>query len=539
MQSPFKPYYLILNIRRLFHTLFFSKPKLVVSLCIVSTLLIAQITPTQADNTTSKSKSITPKSSIIDRIQKPFTGDLDAIRKRHIIRVLVSHTRTNFFLTSKGFRGLEHDLLKAYEAYLNRGPRKQRYETHLTFIPLPFSEILTKLQQGYGDIAASGLTITPERQKSVDFTSPYITDVEEILVSNTQSPPIKRLQDLAGKQVIVVGDSSYIIHLEKLNQTLGVMGLAPIEIVRADPLLEAEDLLELVNEHIYDYTVVDSHIGEIWSKVLENIKLHTNFVLYHNGKIAWAIQKNHPKLKASLNHFIQAYAKPGRFLGNAVYKKYFEDTYWIKKPLTHDLLKKVKCLQYYFEIYAEYYGFDWKLIAALAYQESRFNQHKKSNMGAIGIMQIKPSTSKDKNVDIPHINKLENNIEAGVKYLAFLRDRYFSDPRYTPEDRNNFALAAYNAGPARILQLQQDARRHGLNPYKWFYNVESLARNEIGRETVNYVTSIQKMKVFLTASRRLEENKRLLLEKTTQGKNDTQSEIQATKNLTARLDDTP
>lgn len=517
--------------------LLFFKPKLVISLCIAIVIFVGHTSSIRAD--ISKPKNSQPKLSIVDRIQKPFMGDLDAIRKRRIIRVLVSHTRTNFFLTSKGFRGLEHDLLVAYEAYLNRGPRKQRYETHLTFIPLPFSDILTKLQQGYGDIAASGLTITPERKKLVDFTEPYITNVEEVLVSNKTSPPIKRMQDLAGKQVIVVGDSSYIIHLVKLNQTLGQMGLAPIEIVRADPLLESEDLLELVNENIYNYTVVDSHIGEIWSKVLDNIQLHKDFVLYHNGKIAWAIQKNHPKLKASLNHFIQAYAKPGRFLGNAVYKKYFEDTYWIKKPLTHDLLKKVKCLQYYFELYANFYGFDWKLIAALAYQESRFNQKKRSHMGAIGIMQIKPSTARDRNVGIPHINKLENNIEAGVKYLAFLRDRYFSDPNYSPEDRNNFALAAYNAGPARIQQLQQEAKKRGLNPYKWFYNVETLARNEIGRETVNYVTSIQKMKLFLTASRRLEENKRLLMDKTTQGKNDVVDMPKIDSKLTAKLDDTP
>lgn len=484
-----------------------------------------------------EAEAIKPNVSIIERIQKPFTGDLGDIRKRRIIRVLVSHTKTNFFLTQRGFRGIEHDLLMAYEEYLNRGPRRQRYETHLTFIPLPFSEILTKLQQGYGDIAASGITITPERQNLVDFTDPYITHVNEILVSNINSPPINRLQDLAGKQVIVVGNSSYIIHLEKLNQTLGIMGLPPIEIVRANPLLEAEDLLELINEGIYDYTVVDNHIADIWSKVLDNIQLHQHFILYHNGKIAWAIQKNHPKLKASLNKFIQVYAKPGRFLGNSVYKKYFENTYWIKKPLTHDLLKKVKCLRYYFELYSRFYGFDWKLVAALAYQESRFNQNKKSHAGAIGIMQIKPSTAKDKNVGIGHIKKVENNIHAGIKYLAFLRDRYFSGVEYSPEEQENFTLAAYNAGPARIQQLQSEAKALGLNPYKWFYNVETLARKEIGNETVNYVTSIQKMKLFLAASRNLDKNRRKLFEKTVQSK--TERVETSAKTELSRRDDTP
>ncbi len=159
--------------------------------------------------------------------------------------------------------------------------------------------------------------------------------------------------------------------------------------------------------------------------------------------------------------FIQAYAKPGRFLGNAVYRKYFEDTYWIERPLTHDLLKRVDCLKYYFQLYAEFYGFDWKLIAALAYQESRFQPKKKSHAGAIGIMQIKPSTARDRNVNLPNISDLETNIHAGVKYLAFLRDRYFSSNDYTPEEKENFALAAYNAGPRKVLQLQQKPANWG------------------------------------------------------------------------------
>ncbi len=453
-----------------------------------------------------------PKISISERILKPFHGDLPELRERRLIRVLVSYTRTNFFLTPRGFRGVEYDLLMAYEAYLNRGPRRQRYQTHLTFIPTTFNKILPSLQAGYGDIAASGLTITPERKALVDFTLPYIEDVKEILVSNKMAPPINSLLDFSGKRVIVVRNSSYIIHLERINQTLGFLGLPTMEIIKADPLVEAEDILEMLNEDIYQYTVVDSHIADIWQKILDNIELHPNIVIHHNSDIAWAVQKNHPKLLASLNAFIQAYAKPGRFLGNAVYRKYFEDTYWIERPLTHDLLKRVDCLKYYFQLYAEFYGFDWKLIAALAYQESRFQPKKKSHAGAIGIMQIKPSTARDRNVNLPNISDLETNIHAGVKYLAFLRDRYFSSNDYTPEEKENFALAAYNAGPRKVLQLQQKTRELGLNPYKWFYNVETTARQVIGHETVNYVTSIQKMRIFLDASKRLDQNKRLLLD---------------------------
>lgn len=459
-----------------------------------------------------------PSLSLSERIQKPFTGDLDKLRERRIIRVLISHTKTNFFLTSKGFRGLEYDLLTAYESYLNRGPKRQRYETHLSFIPVPFSELLPKLQQGYGDIAASGLTITPEREIMVDFTIPYITNVKEVLVSYLNAPEISKLEELSGKQIIVVANSSYIINLTKANLKLGLLGLAPIEIVKADPLLEAEDLLELVNANLYDYTVVDNHIAAIWAEVLNNIVIHPDLVFNSNSNIAWAIQKDLPKLKASLNGFIQKYAKPGRLLGNTVYKKYFKNPYWIKQPLTHDLLKKVDCLEYYFKKYGEFYEFDWHLLAALAYQESRFKQEKTSHAGAVGIMQIKPSTAKDKNVNINNIHKIENNVHAGVKYLAFLRDRYFSSEKYTIEEQGNFSLAAYNAGPRRILRLQNIAEKRGLDPYRWFYNVEIIAREDIGHETVNYVTSIQKMKLFLKSSHNLDRDRRDFLSNKVQDK---------------------
>lgn len=452
-----------------------------------------------------------PDTSIQNRVLEPFSGDLDKLKKRRLIRVLVSHTKTNFFMTRKGFRGIEYDLLKAYEKQLNRGPRKEGYKISLTFIPVPFSELLIKLEEGYGDIAASGITITPERELLVDFTKPYITNVDEVLISHKDSPPIHSIDDLAGKQVILVASSSYLINVLKINQQLGAKGLEPIEVVTANPLLEAEDLLELVNKKIYDYTVTDNHIALIWKSSLENIQIHDDIVFFKNANIAWATQKKQPQLKASLNSFIKKHAKPGRFLGNSVYKKYFKDSYWIKEPLTYDLLQKIDCLQYYFEYYGEFYGIDWHLIAALAYQESRFVQKKKSGMGAVGIMQIKPSTSRDKHVNLTNIHDLEENIHAGIKYLAFLKERYFSDDKYSEKEKINFALAAYNAGPTRLIRLKNEAIKTGVNPYKWFYHLETVARKRIGLETVNYVANIQKMRLFLQASHELNKSRQNLL----------------------------
>lgn len=470
-------------------------------------ILYGILTPAHLSATTEPSQK-----TVSERINNAFIGDLKEIRKRRILRVLVSYNRTNFFHTTRGDRGIEHDLMKEFEKYINRGPRKERYKTHIVFLARPFNSLLDDLKAGYGDIVASGLTITPERQQFIDFTEPYITDIKEILVSNNDVKPPTKLEDLSGKQVIVVSNSSYIIHIERMNQALGRLGLPAIEIIKADPLLEAEDLLEMVNAGLFDFTVVDNHIAEIYQNIFPKLRLQQDFVFHYGGNIAWAINQDLPNLKSSLNRFVKNYARPGKLLGNSLFKKYFKNPFWVKQPLSLNALDETPCLQYYFEKYAEFFEFDWYLIASQAYQESGFKQDLVSRANAVGIMQIKPSTAKSKVVRIPDIYDLENNIIAGIKYLAFIRDFYFTKPEYSKEDRINFSLAAYNAGPGRIRQLQRLAERKGLNPHKWHYNVEVIARQEIGHETVDYVTKIQKTKIALKLSKELAEKKHHLKE---------------------------
>ena len=132
------------------------------------------------------------------------------------------------------------------------------------------------------------------------------------------------------------------------------------------------------------------------------------------------------------------------------------------------------------------------LIMALAYQESGLDNNKKSHAGAVGIMQVKPGTAADRKIGIKNINLLENNIHAGVKYLAYLRDRYFSSEDIRERDRIRFALAAYNAGPARIQKIRNRAGKMGLDPNRWFRNTELAALKYIGQETVRYVSNINK-----------------------------------------------
>jgi membrane-bound lytic murein transglycosylase MltF len=149
-------------------------------------------------------------------------------------------------------------------------------------------------------------------------------------------------------------------------------------------------------------------------------------------------------------------------------------------------------MQALFQKYAGQYDFDWLLVAAQAYQESQLDQNRKSAAGAIGVMQVLPSTARDKNVGIPDVEKLENNIHAGVKYLRFMTNQYFDDPKIRRVDRTLFAFASYNAGPGKVASLRREATKSGLDPNRWFNNVELVAAKRIGRETVQYVSNIYK-----------------------------------------------
>lgn len=149
-----------------------------------------------------------------------------------------------------------------------------------------------------------------------------------------------------------------------------------------------------------------------------------------------------------------------------------------------------------FEKYAEMYGFDWRLILAMAFQESRLTPGKKSSKGAVGLMQIKPSTASDLKVGIHDVGDVENNVHAGVKYLAFIRDRYFNDEDIRPRDKVRLSLAAYNAGPAKIRRAMQKTREMDLDPNEWFRNVELAVLRMVGQETVRYVSNINKYYVI-------------------------------------------
>ncbi len=423
--------------------------------------------------------------------RQQWTGDLDGMRKRRNIRALVPFSRTFFFLDKGRKRGLIHDALMEYEKFLNKKVKTKHLAVHIVVIPTPRDRLFSDLAAGYGDIAAGNLTITPERAKLADFADPMLTNVQEIIVTGPAAPDLKTIFDLSGIEISVRKSSSYYESLLVLNETLLSIGRKPVTINFADEYLEDEDLLEMVNAGLIPMIIIDSHKGEFWAKIFKNVKLHPALRLRTGGEISWAIRKNSPLLKKNINSFVKT-IKKGSLTGNILYQRYLQDTKYIRNSFSKAAMKRYNHTIKLFKKYAGKYDFPYLLLTALAYQESGLDQKQRSNAGAIGIMQVLPTTAADKNVGIKNINKLENNIHAGTRYLRFMADRYFADPTLTSLNRSLFTIASYNAGPARVAKLRKEAARRGLDPNIWFNNVEVVAAARIGRETVQYVRNIYK-----------------------------------------------
>jgi membrane-bound lytic murein transglycosylase MltF len=438
---------------------------------------------------------------------KPWTGDFDGMTQRRVIRALVVHSKMFYFIDKGQERGVTYDGLKEFESVVNQRLASGALKTHVAFIPVPRDQLIPALLAGKGDIVAANITITPGRQESVDFSDPFLTNVSELVVTGPGAPSIANLDDLAGKEVQVRASSSYHESLRRLNDKFKQAGKPPIKLTAADELFEDEDLLEMVNAGLVPITVVDSHKADFWAQIFDKVTVHKDLAVSGGGQIAWALRKNSPKLREVINEFVKTH-KQGTMFGNMVLKRYLASTDWIKNSTAEEELKKFRAVLDLFKRYAGQYEFDWLMVAAQAYQESRIDQSVRSPVGAVGVMQIKPSTAADPNVNIPNVGKIDDNVHAGVKYLRFIVDQYFKDAQMDSVNKLLFAFASYNAGPAKVSQMRKQATAMGLDPNKWFYNVEVVAAKEIGRETVQYVSNIYKYYVAYRQVAALDQKKR-------------------------------
>ncbi len=428
---------------------------------------------------------------IPDVVRGTFVGDLPAIDERGVLRAVVSFSRTDFFLAGARTRGIMKELLDQYEERLNAGRKRRERRIAIKYVPVTFGRLIPALLEGEGDVAVGNLTVTPDRQKRVDFAVDPRGRIDELLVTHKDVQGIESLEDLSGRTVYVLRASSYAEHLRAHSARLQATGKPPINIREAESHLVTEDLLELVNAGVVEMTVADDYRARLWVQVLPSIVVREDVKVNVGGMVGWAVRKDNPKLLESLNEFAKSVRK-GSLLGNVLIKRYYGNTRWIKNPLVEAERKKFEQLIALFVKYGDKYDFDSLAIVAQAYQESKLDHSAKSRAGAIGIMQLLPSTAKDANVAIPDIHELEQNIHAGTKYMAFLRDRYYSGPEFDDENRFAFCWAAYNAGPARVSRMRRKAKEMGLDPNQWFGHVEHAALAMVGQETARYVSNIFK-----------------------------------------------
>jgi membrane-bound lytic murein transglycosylase MltF len=422
-------------------------------------------------------------------MNEPFKGDLDEMVKRRLVRVGVTYGRTNYFVDKGVQRGVAYEYAKLAEDELNKARKTGNLRVIFWCIPLPRNQLLPALLDGKVDFVLAQATIRPDLAKLVDFTNPTRTDISELVVTGPGAPAIASVDDLSGQEVFVRKTSNYYQSLLELNRKLESAGKAPVSIQLAPEELEDDDLLEMTNAGLIKITIVKNYLANFWKQVLPNITVHDTVAVRTGGQEAVVVRKGSPQLEKGLNYIIDKHGL-GTAFGNMMAKRYLQNTKYVKDALSESERQKLLAMVDLFKKYSDQYEMDYLLMAAQGYQESQLDQSVKSRVGAVGVMQVMPATGKELNVG--DISQIEPNINAGVKYMRWMIDRYYKDEPMDNLNKGLFAFASYNAGPARIRQLRKEAAARGLDPNVWFGNVEQIASERIGRETVTYVSNIYK-----------------------------------------------
>jgi len=422
---------------------------------------------------------------------KTWTGDFDVMLERRAIRVLAPYSRSLYFNDKGRERGLTADNVRDFERWINKKYAKQLAKRPITVVIIPTTrdKLLPGVVQGSGDIAVGNLTITEERRKTVDFVSlPDQTSVKEVVLTGPKSPAIASADDLAGKSVHVRKASSYHESLVALNGRFAKEGKPAVKLVLVPDALEDEDMMEMLNAGLLEAIVVDDWKAKMWAQILPKIKVNAQAVVREGGQIGWATRRGSPKLEAEILAYMKASLTKGVITGRV--KQYMRKVKQIKNSTGTEEAKRFEQTYALFEKYGKKYNFDPLMLAAQGYQESQLNQDAKSHVGAIGVMQVMPATGKELNVG--DIRVTEPNIHAGTKYMDQLMTKFFPDAKFDEVNRTLFAFASYNCGPGNVSKMRKAAEKDGLDPDRWFNNVEIVTARKIGIETTTYVRNIYK-----------------------------------------------
>jgi membrane-bound lytic murein transglycosylase F len=415
-----------------------------------------------------------------------YAADLDEIKKRKVLRVLTRNSSTTFFIYKGEQLGFEYEFAREFAKSL---------EVRLEFIIPPSREALFQyLEEGKGDLIAAGMTRTPERERKFAFSAPY-QFVSELLIVPAKDTTTQGLSSLEGKKVSVRKSSSYYETLSGIKDEFGF----EVETLPED--VETEEVLGKVGAGKVAATVADSHIVEV--ELTYNSNIRSVGPIGDIAEIGWVMRKDQPQLKEAADAFMKKHYK-GLFY-NMTVNKYFKNSKQMKIAAGEARADKAGQLSPYDDLVKKHsrtYELDWRLITSQMYQESRFDPNVTSWVGAKGLMQVMPRTAQELKVD--DVVNPDTGILAGTKLMA----RYsalFNSSEIKAKDRIRFALASYNCGPGHVYDARQLAKEMGLDPNKWFGNVEKaallLSKREIARkarygycrceEPVKYVSQIQ------------------------------------------------
>lgn len=421
------------------------------------------------------------------------TGDLDTILTERAFRLIVPYSKTHFFIDKGREMGVAAEFGREFETWLNKRRAKKGLPIRVVFVPTPRDKMFAALLNGRGDAVAANLTITAKREEIVDFARPWLTGVDEILVAGPAAPAkLAGLDDLAGRELPVREGTSYVEHIDAINADFAKRGLAPIKPVKLSPRLQAEDVLQMVAAGLLPWAIADSHVAGFWARADKKLTQRPDIVFNSGGEIAWAIRPDSPLLKAELDEFFAARKEKTAF-GATILRRYYGGRATVRNAAAAADAARFEAMVESFRRHAGATNFDFLLLAAQGYQESRLDQTQVSPRGAVGIMQLLPSTAEAPPIAIKGVaHDPDLNIKAGAEVMALLRKRYVNDPELDDVDRTLLTFAAYNAGPGNLRKFRRRATQMGLDPNVWFDNVEVAAARIVGAETVHYVGNIYK-----------------------------------------------
>ncbi|MFC6298414.1 transglycosylase SLT domain-containing protein [Pseudomonas sp. CCM 7893] len=413
--------------------------------------------------------------------------DLAEIRNSRTLRVLVNQSRNSSGEVQGQAIGAEYHRLRAFEQYLN-GHARDGQAINLKIIPKAKDQLLGALARGEGDLVAPGELLDVKATHKISASDPIVSDVPLWLVGVKGERRFTRLEQLSGRTLALTTGSAAGEAVNQINQKLALRKLPPVKVEWVDPSLAVEDVLEMVQAGIFHLTIVERPIAERWSKVLPKLRFDRQVTIKEPGEEYWFVRQDAAMLRASIDRFLKTYKTPPD--QDVAFQRVYRRLYQVRYPLARADRQRLEKLRPVLQKHAREQGMDWLNLAALAFKESSLDPNAKSGSGPTGLMQITPSAAQ--RVGVNNIQSLDSNVQASARYLALIRRKFFASPKLNERERMAFILAAYNMGPERVQGMRAEARRRGLNPNQWFFQVERIAMEQVGMGGVSYVNSVNK-----------------------------------------------